>query len=113
MVRAELSPTGRRLAFAAVVAYVALVGYEVVTGDPTAGLAAELLFGVALVAFGGRLAVGGDLTPLSSAAAASLVGAGLAALGGLVTGQSTFRLVSDTLLIVGLVALLADRYMQD
>lgn len=87
-----------------VVAYVALVAAELVTGDRTARLAAELLFGVATVGVGAWFAVSRPLTPLVSTAAASLVGAGLAALGGLVTGQAVLGALSNVLLLVGVVA---------
>jgi len=94
----------RWLPVALVVAYVALVAAELVTGDPTAGLAAELLFGAATVGVGAWFAVSRPLTPLVSTAAASLVGAGLAALGGVVTGQAVFGALSNVLLLVGVVA---------
>jgi hypothetical protein len=99
----------RWLPVALVVAYVALIAAELVTGDATAGLAAELLFGVVTIGVGGWIATSEPLTPLTSTAAASLVGAGLAALGGVVTGRALFGGLSNVFLLVGVVAYLLHR----
>lgn len=87
----------------ALVAYVALLAYAVLTGDPTATLAADVLFGLAMLAVGGYLLWALETTPLSSATAALLVSAGIAALGAVVTGDPTLGTTSDLLFLAGVV----------
>jgi hypothetical protein len=105
-----LSGRSGRVAIGAVVAYVALVAYATATGDPTADLAADAFFGLGAVAFGVAFAVTEGPTPLASAAGASIAGAGVATLGGVLTGEVSFDVLSNLLLFVGVGLYFVSRY---
>jgi hypothetical protein len=89
------------LVLGGLLAYVLLLAYAVLTGDPTATLVADIVFGVATLSAGLYLLWALETTPLSSTTAALLVGAGLAALGGIVTGRVELSSLSDLLFLAG------------
>lgn len=97
-----LSGTTGRLVIGAIAAYVLLVAYTAVTRDPLGTLVADVFFGIAAIAFGVALVWAEGLTPIVSSASASLVGAGVASLGGALTDVPLFDLLSNVLLLVGL-----------
>jgi hypothetical protein len=99
----ELDASTRgRAVLVALVAYVALLTYALVTGDPTATLAADAVFGVAMMGIGAYLLWRLPTTPLSSTTASLLFASGLAALGEVATGAPLLGTLSDLLLLAGL-----------
>jgi hypothetical protein len=86
------------------VAYTALLFYTGATGDPLAGLLLDLTYVAVVAVFGGRLLRRADGDTLLLAAGSALVLSGLAQAAALAVESPAARLVSDVLLVAGVVA---------
>lgn len=98
----ELSPAFFRAIVYAVVFYFALLGYWWYTGDATAYLLAQVLFGIVAIGFGIVLYrdSGGEMGAITAGAGAFIIG-GLAQLGWLATDNQALDELASIAVLAG------------